>query len=1043
MKRLALVALLLAGAAPVAAQQADPLAEGFRAPPPDARPLAYWQWINGNVSEEGIRLDLEWMRRSGMGGVFLFDIAFGSPPIPQYVEKRIGFGTPEWRHAVRVAAEAAKRLDLSFGAQSSGGWSVSGDPGVTAAQAMKKLVWSETIVGPGKGRIVLPPPPRVSGPYQDLAIADRFRQPELGDDVAVLAYRLSPAEATAPRVTISGARDSALLGDGRYDAATTLAPVGGRAELVFRFDRAVAPGAFTLAVDGAIPAGTVRDATGRIRATLPGTAQKAAPVRSFALPGHASREWRVAFEGLTAPLNIREARFAVGPRLDRVEEQAGFGTLLDYTAVRTGTARATPAGAVLDLTSKLAPDGTLDWRPPAGRWAVLRFGWSLTGRRSVPASAESVGLEVDKLDADAVRGYATRFYDRYVDAVGPNGRMDVAITDSWEAGQQSWSPGLFAAFRRLRGYDPLPWLPAIAGRVVGDSAQSERFLADWRRTIADLIADNHYGVFAQVLRARGLTYYAEAPGTDLPTVADGIQAKARADVPMGEYWYWPEGGAPKPEHIADIREAASAAHLHGKPLVAAEALTTMGDEPWGTGPREWRRPVDRFFAEGVNRIVMHTSAHQPFTDGRRPGMTLRQYGQHFTRNEAWADLADGWVSYLSRASFLLQQGSPAADLAVFYGEEAPVGPPHGYPRPEGYDYDFLDAETLARLTVDRGAIVTPGGARYRVLAIAPGVRRMSVATLRALDRLAAQGAMLSGAPPVAPVGLGDDAREFARLRAALWGRAGPIRNDATPGAALARAGVRPDVAGARLDWTHRRLADGDVYFLSNPAATPFDGEVTLRAEGGGTVAEVWNAEDGSRAPLASVRSAEGARLRVALPGYGSRFVVVRSQGAAVAHPLPARAQLALGGPWQVHFLDGMGAPAQTTFESLHSWAQDADPAIRYYSGRARYVRSFDLPDGFDPASAEIDLGVLGDMARVIVNGRDLGVVWWHPARLSLAGSLQKGRNRVEILVGNYWQNRLIGDRQPGAAPQTFAPIAPYDATSPLRPAGLIGPVEIR
>ncbi|AHE55710.1 glycosyl hydrolase [Sphingomonas sanxanigenens] len=1071
MKRLALIAALLASAAPAIAQQADPLVEGFERPPADARPLAYWQWINGNVSEEGIRQDFAWMKRIGLGGVFVFDVGFNSPPIPQYVDKRVGFGSPEWKSAVHVAAVEAKRLDLSFGAQSSGGWSVSGDPSVTPQEAMKKLVWSETIVGPGKGAVTLAPPPSGNGPYQDTPTSERNREPRLSGEVAVLAYRLSDAEAgAAPSFTVTGTDAPALLGDGKFDAATKLVPdAAGNITLAFRFAQPVAPGAVTVSTDGDIPGGVVLDGSGATRATLGAPAQHGARVRTILLGGAPSRDWTIRFTGLDRPLSVREARFAMAPRINRIEDKAGYGTLFDYESIRTpGGIAGTPAGSVIDISDRMRADGMLDWRPKAGRWAVLRFGWSLTGSRSTPASRESVGLEVDKLDADVVRAYANRFYDRYKDAVGSDGRMNIAISDSWEAGQQSWSPKLLADFKRLRGYDPLPWLPVLTGRIVDDSERSERFLADWRRTIGDLIAANHYGVFAEVLRARGLTYYAEAPGTDLPTVADGIQTKSLVDVPMGEYWYWPAGGAPKPEHIADMREAASAAHLTGKTMVAAEALTTMGDEPWATGPREWRRPVDRFFAEGVNKIVMHTFAHQPFTDGRKPGMTLRQYGQHFTRNEAWAELADGWTNYLARSSFLLQQGQPVADIAVFHGEDGASAAPHHFERLWGFDYDFIDRTTLLQLTPDNGGFVTPAGMRYRLLMLAPGVRHLSLPVLRQLKRLADANVTITGDQPKGPIGLGTDATEFAALADAIWDKP-------TPDAA-----IPPDVwtYDGRLDWKHRIVPDGDIYFLSNPEGQPFEGTVTFRGDGlnsppasreglgeglspsraaasdtpspdpsrkreGSRTAELWNAEDGLRTAVPLTSSPTGHTVRVSLPAYSSRFILLRRAAASAptAAPRTKTKAVALDGPWSLSFLDGMGAPPTATFDSLHSLTESEDPAIRYYSGRVSYRQTFRVR-AMPRIHAWLDLGAVGDMARVIVNGQDLGVTWTQPARVDIAGALKRGENSIEIITANYFQNRLIGDRQPGAKPQTFAPITVYAAGDKLRPSGLIGPVMV-
>lgn len=1055
MKRLALLALLLATASPLVAQDGDPLVAGWENPPPDARPLAYWQWINGNVSEPGIRADLAWMHRVGMGGVFLFDVGFNTPPVPQIVEQRIGFGTPEWRSAVHLAAAEADRLNLSFGAQSGGGWSVSGDPGVTPEQAMKKLVWSETIVTPGAGPVRLAPLPIASGPFQDYPIADRFRDPQLGGEIAVVAYRINPSAAETA-VTITGVADAHRLSDDRYDTPVALVPdAQGTATLSFAFDQPVSPGALTLSVDGPFPGGEVRDGAGAVRVTLPGPAQLAAPARTYALAGGASQNWSISFHGLTAPLRVREARFVPEARIHRFEDKAGYGTQLDHGAIRSPAAVGTPSAETLDLTERLAPDGTLDWHPREGRWTVLRFGWSLTGRRNTPAAVESTGLEIDKLDAAIVRAYADRFYGRLADAVG-SGRMDVALTDSWEAGTQNWSPGLLREFRQRRGYDPTPWLPALAGRIMDDTEESERFLADWRRTIADLIAENHYGIFAQTLKARGLTYFAAAPGTDIPTVADSIQAKSQVAVPMGEYWYWTAGGAPKPDHVADIREAASAAHLTGRTQVAAEALTTMGDEPWATGPREWRRSVDRFFSEGVNRVVMHTSAHQPFVDGRRPGITLRQYGQHYTRNESWADLADGWTGYLSRSSFLLQQGRSMADVAVFYGEEAPVGAPPGYVRPPGYDYDFVDGGGIRAMSVQDGRFVSAGGARYAVLTFAPQVRRLSLETLASLASLVEAGGTLVAARPTGPTGrlpAGNSA--YAQLVERIWGpegAAGPNRLGKglvhTAGAVepvLAGHGLVPDVAndGVPLDWAHRQVDGDGLYFLSNPQAAPFAGRVYLRAGSGSARAEIWDAETGERRSIASALANGIRTVALELPAGASRFLVLRPGPEVASIASAALTTTPITGNWSVEFLDGMGAPQRASFDHLRSFTESQDPAIRFYSGRARYTIDFDLPQGALLDGALLNLGQVGDMARINLNGQDLGVLWSETPEIQTGGHLREGTNRLQITVASYWQNRLIGDRQPGATPQTFAIISPYTAATPLRPAGLMGPVTLK
>ena len=1052
------ITLIAAGALwPAQAQQNDPLAEGFDNPPDAARPLAYWQWVNGNVSEEGIRLDLDWMARIGMGGVFMFDIGFGSPPIPQYVANRVGFGSDAWRSAVRLAAEDAERLNISFGMQSSGGWSVSGGPDVSPEDAMKKLVWSETHVTPDMADVALPPPPRTSGPFQDYPISERFREPALGGDIAIIAYRIPEFEESTPDV--SGAPNTRLLSDGKYGEAASVSPdSAGRVSLTYTFAEPVAPDAFTLSLDGGVPAGVIEDERGAQRAVLPRPAQLASPVQTYDTSGPHSKVWRVTFENIGEALNIREARFHFGPRVNRSEEKAGFGTLADYDSERSGPVparRVIKAADVLDVSSHMTPGGRLDWRPEEGHWIVTRFGWSLTGKRVVPAPAESIGFEVDKLDRDAVRRFAKAFYDRLLAAAGSDGRVDIALTDSWEAGAQNWSPHLRDEFIQRRGYDPILWFPVLTGRMVGAADASERFLADWRRTIADIVADNHYGVFQEELRARGITYYAEAPGTNLPMIADGIQAKRRVDVPTGEFWYWPEEGAPKAEHIADIREAASAAAIEGKSIVAAESLTSMGEVPWATGPREWRRMVDRFFAEGVTRTIMHTSAHQPFTD-RYPGMTLRQYGQHFTRNEAWADLAEGWVSYLSRTSFLLQQGRPVRDVAIFYGADAAIAPPYGPAlRPDGYDMDFLDQESLLQLAFVDGYLVTPGGARYRLLALRPGLERMNADTLRKLCALAEDGATILGDRPAGPLGLVTEDREFQTLANRLWlkdgtGRhlgKGRVYSNMSMTDVLTLIGVSPDLYSPAmpLNWTHRKIDDGDLYFVSNPAREAFRSTITVRAENAPPEArvETWDAATTDKASLQSILVPAGRTVDLSLPPYGSTFMLVRANigPAAPAARVPTETLASIDGPWDVSFLDGRGAPAHAGFDTLASWTDHADPAIKYYSGRATYRTEFSLADA-PPAQVSLDLGSVGEMARVRINGHDFETVWWSPTRLDVSGALKQGGNTIEIEVANYWHNRLVGDRQNGAVNYTFAPIKPYDANTPLRPSGLIGPVRL-
>jgi hypothetical protein len=312
---------------------------------------------------------------------------------------------------------------------------------------------------------------------------------------------------------------------------------------------------------------------------------------------------------------------------------------------------------------------------PAGRWAILRLGYSLTGQTNDPATQQGVGLEVDKLDRAAVTSHFETYLGKMADAKG----LSHLMLDSWEANQQNWTANMLGEFRQRRGYDPLPWLAVLSGRVVDSAEASDRFLWDFRRTIADLISDNHYGAATDVAHKHGMQLYAEAMGVNLPTVGDGLQAKGRADIPMGEFWDRNPGEKPIANQVSDIREAASAAHIYGKTLVAAEAFTATPMIPsFSRSPRDLKWIADQYMALGVNRFVIHASPHQPFED-RKPGVSLWRFGQHFTRNETWAEQARPWMDYLSRASYMLQQGRAVNDIAYFYGEGAPVAAPFAEP----------------------------------------------------------------------------------------------------------------------------------------------------------------------------------------------------------------------------------------------------------------------------------------------------------------------------------------------------------------------------
>lgn len=1107
----ALVAVLSAStalaAAPVTAP--DSFKDGFVSPPNAARPRVWWHWMNGNITQDGIAKDLDWMKAVGIGGLQNFDANLGTP---QVVKERLSYMTPAWRDAFRFAAKRADENGLELAIAASPGWSETGGPWVTPADGMKKLVWSEVFVDGGKpfaGR--LPVPSNVTGPFQSIRAVDELaaigggeaaEPPKYFADALVLALPATFASAAlpVPEVRLPGkpvAKGDVLVDD---DLETGIEIPVGTAKapgmLPVALPKAVTVRSVSVFIPHAVPPFGNASFEPVLEAQVAGEWQVVARVPARTVSTTVSfapvtaREFRLVLgpnparprPGLgdgapgAVPINIfgnppptatvAELRLRAEPVVDRFESKAGFAIEGDYYAVAArGPADETGVApeSVLDLTSRLRSDGTLDWTPPAGRWRVLRFGYSLTGKTNHPASPEATGLEVDKLDGAAVRRYLEHYLQGYRDTVGgdfPQHGLRALLTDSIEVGAANWTPRMVAQFKILRGYDPTPWLPALAGVIVGSRKQSDAFLYDFRRTLADLMAREHYATVAAVAHENGLKVYGEALEDQRPVLGDDLAMRSHADVPMAAMWSYGADGA-RPTLLGDIKGAASVAHVYGQNLVAAESLTSA-NSPWAFAPADLRPMIDLEFAWGVNRPVIHTSVHQPL-DELQPGLTLAIFGQYFNRHETWAPMAKPWVDYLSRTSYLLQQGRYFADVAYFHGEEAPLTALYGFgvlpDTPKRYGWDFVNAEMLAsQLEVREGALVAKSGASYRALYLGGSSSWMTLNTLKRIAALVDGGLTLIGEAPTQSPALGDDPQEFASIVARLWPAKGEVRHvgrgrvhaSRELEASLARAGVAPDfaLAGTQPDsevlFVHRRLPEGDAYFVNNRQARKENVEARFRVTG--LRPEIWHADTGRAEPVAYRVEGEHTVVPLDMAPQDSFFVVFREPTSTTSASVAKRTASVvaeLKAPWEVSFQPGRGAPAAATFNALRSLEQHADAGIRYFSGTATYRTAFTAPKGLHSGGTVLlDLGKVGDVAEVLVNGKPVGTVWKAPYQLDIAGTLKKGTNQLEVRVANLWVNRLIGDAQPGAT-KVAAAIAPtYLPNAPLRASGLIGPVKL-
>ncbi|HXG33954.1 MAG TPA: glycosyl hydrolase [Bryobacteraceae bacterium] len=879
------------------------LEKGFVAPRESARPRTWWHWMNGNVSREGITLDLEAMKRAGIGGVQLFQVSSGIPKGP------VPYGTPANAELVRHAIREAGRLGLELDLHNCPGWSSSGGPWVPPELSMQQLVWTETSVrGGGRVSIVLPRPPVRAGYYRD-AIVLAF--PSLPGEVRPLRDLLS-------RAAVNGAPVEAdRLTAGGDSAGVDVVPSGpsgaGYLELELAEPMEVRSVSISSEPVPGLAPGLEFGSTAPLVLEVSEDGREYrkvcdVPIESgffAALFGPSPAPATASFAAVRArhfrivtrrPRRIREVKFSGAVRIPNWQAKANFigpglGSYgpegpppVPEVAVDGGSVIA--PDSVVDLTGRMSPEGRLEWEAPPGNWTVVRFGHTSTGKQNSPAPDGGEGLECDKFSREAFDHHFRNFFGELLETLRPLAErgMAGALIDSYEAGMQNWTRSFPEEFRRRRGYDLWRYMPAMTGRLVGSREISERFLWDVRKTQAELVSQNYYGRFAELCREHSLKCYIEPYDAGM---FDEMECGGHADVPMGEFWLGQR-------NHRSVKLAASVAHVYGKRVVAAESFTSV--TRWQEYPFAMKAVGDFMFTQGLNQYIFHRYAHQPHPDAR-PGMTMGPWGWSFERTNTWFEQAGGWLDYVSRCQFLLQQGLFVADLLYLAGEDSPVvTPPKAMLDPQpppGYDWDTIDRQALlTRVSVEAGRIRLPDGMSYRVLVL-PNRRTMTLALLRKLRELVAAGMVLVGPRPESSPSLAEDDAEVRRLAGELWGELdGKVRTERPFGKGhvywgvslsevLPRLGALPDVmitsrsGDAPINWIHRRTAEADIYFVANRRRQTEEIVCTFRVEG--REPELWDPATGRITRgivFEGVR--EGIRVPLRLDPAGSVFVVFRA-----------------------------------------------------------------------------------------------------------------------------------------------------------------------
>lgn len=869
--------------APASAQSRVTLENGFRSPPIEAKPRTLWMWMNGNVSSNGITRDLEAMKQAGLGCALIFNIG-------EFIPKGgVDYGKAEWLGLMVHAAKESDRLGLELAMHNCPGWSSSGGPWITPEMSMQRLVWSETRIRGGTNLTLQLPQP--------------FTRLNYYRDVAVLAFPSLPGEEQPFADSIHAIRqrgqsiDKQRLTDA--DLATTVQASPDN-PIVLEFENPFSARAVTIwYAAGGSTIGFNLEASDdgenfrpviRLTPVTPRAIEDASHTESFE-PVQA-KFFRVTPNRSRAVCEIELHRAARIPGWNYKANYSYRAALNEGVPTPVERGFAIDSAKVVDLTSAMDERGRLQWNAPEGNWTIVRFGHTPRGQENIAAPDAGIGLECDKMSRTATAYHFEHGLGPLMKALGPlAGKSFKELeVDSYEVGVQNWTAGFEKNFRARTGYRMGPYLLAMTGRYVGSAEQSERFLWDLRRTHAEMVAECYYAELRDLAQKHGLRLLAEPYGAG-PGAYDELQIGRTVDVPMGEFWaHFPW------DDMMSIRLAASAAHVNGKKIVAGEAFTSTEeqsrfmDHPFGL-----KATGDLAFSLGLNRMYFHRFAHQPHPTAT-PGMTMGPWGFNFDRNNTWFDQSRGWLEYLARCQFMLQQGTFVADVLYFTGEGSPRASKKIVPEiPGNFQFDAIDAEVLIKQArVEQGRIQLNDGGSYRLLVLPPDLKSMTPATLRKLHELVHAGATLLGSRPQYSPTLtasAADEKAFEAMADELWRDAsantparvgrGQVFTELKIGQVLTRMNTIPDFeflatrGDAALVWLHRRTKDAEIYFVANRQRR--EEEVLCQFRVVGLQPEIWRPETGTiERPAVFEFSRSRTRLPLKLKPAESVFIVFRS-----------------------------------------------------------------------------------------------------------------------------------------------------------------------
>jgi len=1043
------------------------LEQTFTHIPDSIQTSIYWYWMSDNISKEGVVKDLHAMKSVGINRAFIGNIGYESTPYG-----KVKLFSDEWWDILHTALKTATELNIEIGIFNSPGWSQSGGPWIKPEQSMRYLSSSEVKVEGGK--LFESKLPKPSDDFQDVKVI-AFREPKMYNSTLSM---LKPTLIGSTKIENIGIL---IDGDKTTDVKLTGSPS-------FTLDLE-SPEDYTVRslvifpalrrlnsdVEFQVKKGndyvTLRKFTiDRNNDNLNVGFKPYGPV-SISIPATTSKDFRLIFSNSSGDFGVSEIELSASPKEESYIEKTlakMFQSPLPYwneyqwkPQPKTDDPELViNPNELIDISKYMTSDGILKWNAPVGNWVVMRFGMQSTLVQNGPASPQGTGLEVDKMSKQHVKSHFDAFLGEILRRIPAADRKTwkVAVQDSYETGGQNWTDGMLDKFKANYGYDALPYLPVLSGKVVGSPDQSDRFLWDLRRFIADRVAYDYVGGLRDVCKPYGLHTWLENYGHwGFP--GEFLQYGGQSDEIGGEFWS--EGS------LGDIenRAASSCAHIYGKRKVSAESFTA-GGRPYQRYPEVMKPRGDRFFTEGINNTLLHVYIEQP-SDNQVPGINAN-FGNEFNRHNTWFSYMDLFTKYLKRCNMMLQQGLYVADAAYFIGEDAPKMTGVTDPAlPKGYSYDYINGEVLRdRVKVVGHQLVLPDGMSYNILVL-PKLETIRPELLQKIKELVQQGATILGPEPQRSPSLQNypsaDA-EVQKLAAELWGdiNGTTIRKNAignglvlsgmTMQEALDLLKIIPDVKVRDEDpllYIHRTTSEGDMYFVSNQSNQILKVNPAFRITG--KQPEFWDAVTGNVRSLPEyTQTASTTSVPLKLEPFQSAFILFRQDAVkkkaslAVNFPEP-KSQATITSPWHVVFdVKSRGPKNPVLFDKLTDWTLNQNDSIKYYSGTAVYQNDFQIKKAGKNEKIYLNLGEVSVMAKVKVNGLEVGGVWTAPWQLDITNAVKSGKNTVEISVVNNWANRLIGDSKLDPSERkTWTSYPLFQPGDQLQASGLKGPVSIQ